>query len=178
MNDSASPAVNERAAALWRAYLAGLPPEHPHRTARITAFSFGDSPATADELAALVVSGRKQATATLAIQFAAEGAALPAVGDISIVTRADGTPVAAIETTDVRVMPFNAVDAAFAHAEGEDDRSLAWWRAAHTAYFGRMLAPLGRSFDETLLVVCERFRVICVADDVTPVGDGRAPQAS
>ena len=68
MNDSGPAAVSERAAALWRAYLAGLPPDHPHWTVRITEFSFGDSPAMADELAALVVSGRKQATATLAIQ--------------------------------------------------------------------------------------------------------------
>jgi len=164
MNDSGPAAVSERAAALWRAYLAGLPPDHPHWTVRITEFSFGDSPAMADELAALVVSGRKQATATLAIQFAVEGAAMPAVGDVSIVTRADGAPVAAIETTDVRVVPFDAVDAEFAHAEGEGDRS--------PAYFGRMLAPLGRSLDGTSLVVCERFRLICV------VGDGKAAEAS
>ena len=71
----------------------------------------------------------------------------------------------AIETTDVRVVPFDAVDAEFAHAEGEGDRSLAWWRAAHTAYFGR-------SLDGTSLVVCERFRLICV------VGDGKAAEAS
>jgi len=32
-------------------------------------------------------------------------------------------------------VPFGAVDAAFAAAEGEGDRSLAWWQAAHTAYF-------------------------------------------
>ena len=98
--------------------------------------------------------------------------AMPAVGDVSIVTRVDGAPVAAIETTDVRVVAFDAVDAEFAHAEGEGDRSLAWWRAAHTAYFGRMLAPLGRSLDGTSLVVCERFRLICV------VGDGKAAEAS
>jgi uncharacterized protein YhfF len=165
MNDSAQRVVSERAAALWRAYLAGLPLDHPHRMARITEFSFGDSPALADELAALVVSGRKQATATLAIQFAVEGAPVPAAGDVSIVTRGDGTPVAAIETTDVRVVPFDRVDAAFAHAEGEGDRSLAWWRAAHTAYFGRVLAPLGRSFDGASLVVCERFRLVYVGDD-------------
>src|SRR5437899_595487 len=46
MNDSSPAAVSERAAALWRAYLAGLPPDYPHRTARITEFSFGDSPAS------------------------------------------------------------------------------------------------------------------------------------
>src|SRR5436309_14192812 len=100
MNDSGPAAVSERAAALWRAYLAGLPPDHPHWTVRITELSFGDSPAMADELAALVASARKQATATLAIQFAVEGAAMPAVGAVSILTRADGAPAAGLAPTD------------------------------------------------------------------------------
>jgi len=152
--------LSERAAAFWRAYLAGLPPDHPHHTAHVTAFSFGDSPALADELAGLVVAGRKRATASLQIQFEADGAPLPAAGDIWIVTRADTTPVAIIETTDVRLVPFGAVDAAFAEAEGENDGSLASWRAAHMAFFGRVLARLGGRLDDASLVVCERFRVL------------------
>ena len=161
----ATPPLTERAAALWRTYVAGLPVDHPHRTVRVTAFSFGDSPALADELAALVVAGRKQATASLPIQFEADGAAFPAAGDVSIVTRGDGTPVAIIETTDVCMVPFGAVDAAFAHAEGEGDRSLTSWRAAHKAFFGRVLVRLGGRLDESSLVVCERFRLLYRAAD-------------
>jgi len=160
VRDDASPPLTERAAAFWRAYLATVPPDHPHHGARVTAFSFGDSPALADELAALVVAGRKRATASLPIQSEIEGAPLPAAGDISIVTRADGTPVAIIETTDVRLVPFGAVDADFADAEGEGDRSLAWWRAAHTAFFGRVLARFGGRLDDTSVCICERFRVL------------------
>ena len=156
----ATPPLTERAATLWRAYLAGLPPDHAHHTARVTAFAFGDSPALADELAALVVTGDKRATASLPIQFESEGQPLPVAGDVSIVTRSDGTPVAIIETTDVRIVPFGTVDAEFAYAEGEDDRSLAAWRAAHIAFLGRVLARLGGRLDETSLVVCERFRLL------------------
>src|SRR5437870_3025454 len=80
--------------------------------------------------------------------------------DVTIVTLGDGTPVAIIETTEVRLVPFGAVDAAFAAAEGEGDRSLVWWRAAHTAFFGRVLARLGGRLDATSIVVCERFRLL------------------
>jgi len=47
------------------------------------------------------------------------------------------------------------VDAAFAHDEGEGDRSLAFWRSAHRAYFTR----LGQ-FAEDMPLCCERFRVV------------------
>jgi uncharacterized protein YhfF len=172
VGDDLDTALTDAGAALWRAYLAHLPSDHPHRATRVTAFSFADSPGLADELAALVVSGRKRATASLPIQFEAEGAALPVAGDVSIVTRADGTPLAIIETTDVRLVPFGDVDAEFAAAEGEGDGSLAYWRRAHTAFFGRVLARLDGRLDDRSLVVCERFRLLC-RDDGRPIPDDR-----
>ena len=161
MEERPAGALTPAAAAFWQAYVAGLPPEHPHRHAPITAFAFGDSPALAAELAALVEAGAKRATASLPIQFEAEGAPLPKPGDVSIVTLWDGTPVAIIETTEVRLVAFAAVDAGFAAAEGEGDRSLEWWRAAHRKFFGRLLARLGAGpLDDTSVVVCERFEVV------------------
>jgi len=165
------PPLTDAAAALRRAYVAQLPAGHPHRAARVTAFSFGDSAALADELAALVITGRKRATASLPAQFESEGAALPAAGDVSIVTRGDGTPVAIIETTDVRLVPFGQVDAEFAATEGEGDGSLAYWRAAHTKFFGRVVTRLGGRLDDATLVVCERFRLLCRADGRPVEGD-------
>src|SRR5262249_18309017 len=109
-NDLDAP-LTDAAAALWRAYIAHLPADHPHPTARVTAFAFGDSAALADELAALVVAGKKRATASLPVQFESEGVAPPAAGEVSIVLRGDGTPVAIIETTDIRLVPFGEVDA-------------------------------------------------------------------
>ncbi|MFL4973017.1 MAG: ASCH domain-containing protein, partial [Microvirga sp.] len=49
--------------------------------------------------------------------------------------------------------------AAFAFDEGEGDRTLAYWRAAHECYFTR----LGQ-FAPDMLLCCERFRVVEVID--------------
>jgi uncharacterized protein YhfF len=155
-----SPALSEIVEAFWKRYLATLPVEHPHRRARPDAFAFGDSAALADELAALVQAGRKRATASLPVEFTSEGLPLPRAGDVSIVTRADGTPVAIIELTEARTVPFDTVDADFVADEGEGDGTLAWWQAAHRRYFGRVCARLGGMFAETTPVICQRFRLV------------------
>ena len=152
--------MSEPASAFWRRYLGTLPPKHPHLRARFDAFSFGDEPALADELAALVLAGRKRATASLPAEFTGAGLALPAAGDVSVVTLADGSPVTIIELVEVRHIPFESVDASFAADEGEGNGTLASWRAAHLKYFGRVSLRLGCEFDEETLVICQRFSVV------------------
>jgi uncharacterized protein YhfF len=110
-------AMTGEVAAFWQGYVNSLPAEHPHRHARPDAFAFGDSPALADELAAFVQVGRKRATASLLVEFTSGGLSLPVAGDVSIVTLAEGTPVAIIELVEVRHLPFQAVDASFAADE-------------------------------------------------------------
>jgi uncharacterized protein YhfF len=85
--------------------------------------------------------------------------------------RGDGTPVGIIETTDVRLVPFGEVDAGFAATEGEGDGSLAYWREAHTDFFGRVVARLGGRLDDASVVLCERFRLLCRADGRPIDGD-------
>lgn len=121
---------------------------------------FDDNETSANELAHLVVAGRKRATAGLLWAFDQDGKQLPCAGALSIITDWGGRPVCVIETTGIGIVPFDQVDADFAAAEGEGDGSLAHWRAAHWAYFGRECARLGRSPDLTMPVVCEHFRVI------------------
>jgi uncharacterized protein YhfF len=149
-----------QAAGFWHDYLDSLPAAHLHRNARPDVFAFGDSASLADELAALVRAGRKRATASLPIEFACLGLPLPRAGDLSIVTLADGQPVAIIELTEVFYLPFRAVDAEFAADEGEGDGSLAAWQAAHRDYFSRVSAKHGSQFDDATLVICQRFRVV------------------
>ncbi len=157
----APPPLTPAAAGMWESYLRTLPTDHPHRRATPDVVSFGDSPALADELAALVVDGRKRATASLPVEFTALGQPLPRPGDLSVVTRGDGEPVAIIVLTEVREVPFAAVDTAFAAAEGEGDGSLAWWQTAHRGYFDRIVQRLGgTAFDETTVVLCQCFRVL------------------
>lgn len=124
------------------------------------AFHFDDNQPSADELAALVLAGRKRATAGLVCSYEAEGKPLPKPGDLSVVTRYSGEPVCVIETRRVRIVPFRDVGAEFAATEGEGDGSLAYWQRAHTAYFGRECQRLGRAFAPDLEVVCEEFEVV------------------
>jgi uncharacterized protein YhfF len=145
---------------VWRAYLSPLPADHPHHGAKPDAFGFGSEPALADELAALVLSAQKRATTSLAVEFTSLNEALPKIGDVSIILRGDGLPVAIIERTQVEIMPFDSVDEVYAAIEGEGDASLAYWRAAHTEYFNGVCARLGGRFDGQTPVICQVFRVV------------------
>ena len=117
-------------------------------------FSFGDNPALADELAELVLAGKKTATC-----WAAEQGLLTDVGKRMVVLDGAGRPRAVIETVELTQHRFPDVDAAFANDEGEGDRTLASWRRAHEAYFTR----LGQ-FTPDMLLWCERFRVVEVIE--------------
>ncbi|HYN61940.1 MAG TPA: ASCH domain-containing protein, partial [Rubrivivax sp.] len=92
--------------------------------------------------------------------FEAAAKRLPRPGDLSVVTAWDGTPLCVIRSTQVQVMPFDTVPEDFAAAEGEGDGSLEYWRRAHTAYFGRECARLGRSFSPDMPVCCEHFDMV------------------
>jgi uncharacterized protein YhfF len=143
----------------WQTYLATLPPGQeppPHPEA----WSFGDHPALADQLAELVLAGVKTATCSALWAYEAEGEPLPQPGQHSIILSGAGQPLAVAETVEVQIKRFDQVDAAFAYAEGEDDRSLASWREGHRRFFTRTLPAIGREFDETMPLVCERFRVL------------------
>jgi uncharacterized protein YhfF len=124
------------------------------------AFHFGDSEEMARSLANLVLGGKKRGTAASLWSFEAEGKRVPRCGDLSVVTDFSGKPLCIIETTQVDVVPFDQVDAAFAAIEGEGDGSLAYWRECHAAYFSRECARHGRTFSPDLLVTCERFDVV------------------
>ena len=161
-----TPARPEAVAAFWAGYVAatGVGGEP------LEAFGFGDSAEMADELADLVLAGTKRATAGTVADFAvnaATGGAKPQVGDHSVVLRGDGTPVAVIRTTDVRVGPLSSVDEQFAWDEGEGERTRGWWLAAHRRFFGRTFAARGWEYDDDLEVVFERFVVVWPSDQAS-----------
>jgi uncharacterized protein YhfF len=161
------PRLSRACNAFWIEYLARLAQDHPHRAANPDAFGFGDTPELANDLAELVLGGRKRATTSLAIEFTALNDPLPKAGDVSIVLRGDLEPVAIIERTEVKTVPFGTVDAAFAAIEGEGDGSLAYWRAAHIEYFTGVCARLGGRFDDATPVLCQTFTVVWPREAVT-----------
>jgi uncharacterized protein YhfF len=131
------------------------------RTARFyEAFHFDDNEPSANDLALLVLSGVKRASAGLLWSFEAAAKPRPQVGDLSVVTDWDQRPLCVIETRRVDITAFEDVSAEFAAQEGEGDGSLQYWREAHWAYFGRECERIGRVRDPRMPVVCERFEVV------------------
>lgn len=119
--------------------------------------AFGDSPEMMDELLALVLSGTKQATASLARWFANDPQGLPKPGDLWLITDGRGAPACVTRTTRVDVMPIHQVGADFAWVEGEGDRSYAYWITEHRQFWRREAAREGFEYSDDLDVVCERF---------------------
>lgn len=145
---------------LWNRYRR-LDPEAPAATP--TAYRFCDNRDDAETCLALVLAGRKRATAASLAELRLSGDPIPRPGDFAIVTDWDGEAKAVLRTTAVEIRRFFEVDAAFARTEGEGDGSLAWWRAAHRASFTRVLAGGPQDFDENLEIACERFELVLAA---------------
>ena len=147
--------MNSRVKAFWEVFRRGRPnasiPDEPD-----SVFAFGNTPEMADTLGALVARKMKTAT-TSALEAYEPDEPLPHVGELSVVLDGSEKPLCVTETTEVRVLRFADVDAAFAFDEGEGDRSLAYWRRAHERFFSKTLPG---PFDEEMQVVCERFRLV------------------
>ena len=146
-----------------RAKLAAMGVDVP--PGRVVLDSFGDSPELSRELVALICAGRKRAGTSLLWAHEHEGEPLPEVGEVDVVVDHEGEPVAITRTVRVQVVAFDEVDEAYAALEGEGDRSLAHWRAAHWDVFGRECVRIGRVPAEDMPVVCCAFELVAVVPD-------------
>jgi len=128
------------------------------------ALSFGDNPEMADELISLVLAGKKTGTSTLAIEYDGQGQKevenMPRTGDYDVILDGTGKPAGIIRITSVTIKPFNEVTEAFAHSEGEGDRTLDFWRNEHWRIWSRLGRQQGFSMKEDLLVVCQSFELV------------------
>lgn len=123
-------------------------------TAPYDAWAFGCDP---DELVQLVLEGKKTATAGLRLWYEQDQQELPGEGSYSVVLDSKDHAVCVIRTTKVSVVPFCEVNENQAWKEGEGDRSLAYWRKVHEAFFSEELSAVGLTFDAGMDVVCEEF---------------------
>ncbi len=137
-----------------------LPLDSLVRDQRYEAEAFGDSPRMADELGALVTSGRKTATCWALWEAELEGEAITEVGQKTILLDGRGEPLCVIETTEVEVVAFEQVDKRFARDESEGDGSLRHWREEHQRFFSSTLPEIGREFSPQMPLICERFQKV------------------
>ncbi|NLY82576.1 MAG: ASCH domain-containing protein [Clostridiales bacterium] len=124
------------------------------------AYYFCDNKEEAEELANLVLEGKKRATASIYLMYEIENEPLPKVGDLNIITDFYDEPKCIIETTDVNIAEFKDVSPEFANTEGEGDSSLEYWKYAHRSFFTKELLDMDKCFTEDMLVVCEKFKVV------------------
>ena len=150
--------MNEVVRKYWQGFL-DTNPEVPADTP-YQVWHFGNTKEMALDLAGLVFAGKKIGTASLAAVNKIKPDEAPIPAGYSVVTDLDDMPLCIIQTTEIRHIPFDEVDAQFAADEGEGDQSLEYWRDIHHRYFTREAAELGLDFNERSIICCERFRLV------------------
>lgn len=127
------------------------------------AWQFGTVP---DELAKLVIDGKKTGTCSLYKLYEIEGEPVPQVGQYQIILNSRDEPVVMIRTHTIDIMPMNEVSEEFALSEGEGDGTFKFWWDGHLEFFNKLAEEFGFSFDTNDLLVCESFEVVKVNERV------------
>ncbi len=120
------------------------------------AWSIGDNPEMANELAGLVMKGIKTASCGAFTSFREEESA-PQIGSYNIILDGQGVPVCIIRIVSLRLVRFCDVTEEFAAKEGEGDLSLEYWRKEHKDFFTRQ-----GGFSADMELVAEEFELIQV----------------
>ena len=118
-------------------------------------FAFGDSPEMADELLALVLSGKKTATVSVVL----ESDQKPNVGDLSLVLDGRGNPACVIMTVHLETVKFCDLTWDMVKLEGEDE-TFEQWKAGNIRYWTRDAARRGYTFTDQTPITFERFEVV------------------
>lgn len=118
-------------------------------------FAFGDNPKMADELLALVLSGKKTATVSVVL----ENEQSPSVGDCSLVLDGCGNPACVIKTVHLETVKFCDLTWDMVKLEGEDE-TFEQWKAGNIRYWTRDAEKRGYTFTEQTPITFECFEVI------------------
>ena len=153
----------EAALAMWREYAAAAQLEHREEP---VIECFGDSPQLADELLDAVRYGDKRATSSVVNEYAYWDEKLPEAGKYWVICDGAGQPQLIVRIDSVELSSFYEVDAEFAAAEGEGDRSLEHWRTEHAKFWTRTHQAMGVEWTPEMTqkpgheIVKERFSIV------------------
>jgi uncharacterized protein YhfF len=145
---------------MWESYLISIGDNIADTNKKYISWHFCDNEEDANDLAELVKQGVKRATTSLYDLYEIEGDALPEEGDLDIITDWHGQAQCIIETKKVTIVPFKEVTEAFAHTEGEGDKTLKYWKEVHINAFSRELESFDKKFSEDMLVLCVEFEMV------------------
>ncbi|WP_367144081.1 ASCH domain-containing protein [Pantoea stewartii] len=117
-------------------------------------WSFGDSPALANELATLVLTGKKIATCS-SLQGWYDDDVRPLPGGYNIILNGEKKPLCVVRTTGLFLTRFDRVTPEMAMMEGEGDLSLEYWQREHQRYFQR-----NGGFSPEMELIFETFQLV------------------
>lgn len=152
--------MESRAQAFFDAYLATLPAQKRAQINSVNSDYFCADEENASTCAQLVKQGEKRATCSMEYWYTVQNEPYPQVGHHQVVTDWHGNPVCIIAITRVERCKYKDVDEYFAAAEGEGDKSLAWWRQAHWTFFATECDAEGIEMNEDMMLVQEYFDVV------------------
>ena len=112
-------------------------------------------------LNALILEGKKRATAGLLAEYEAEGEPIEHVGELLALVDDDLRRIATLRVTGVEPSRFADVPDSFALAEGEGDLSGDDFRASHLAFWTRQ----GETITDDTMLVLVRFELVERAAD-------------
>ena len=168
-----------RADRYWEQYLESLPPDQRRPDAHAGGCTFGITPDDAREIADLVLNGTKTATGSLIWSNEADGKPTPRPGDLWVVLAGADEPVGVIQTTEIRIIPYDEVSERYAWEGGEGERTLADWRRIYWACIVSECKRIGRDPDRKAPLAMERFRVVYAeplrGQQAPPPRSARAP---
>lgn len=150
---------NESAKQLWQNFKL----QNPNVPDTYSVWAFGDSKEMADELSALVLSGLKTATCSALHGYKLENEPIPKAGDYSVILDGNGEAMGIVQNRKVTIYSFEEVPETIAYEEGEGDRTLAYWREEHEAFFKREFAEMDWEFSLSMEIVCEQFELVYAA---------------
>lgn len=151
----------------WQSYLATLSEAEQKNAPPYVVDQFADTPEAATSVGKLVRDGVKTTTSSLVWGLEQIGEPLPKVGKLELIIDGNGEPLCIIELMEVEIKPFNAVDEQFAFEYGEGDRTLAFWLRDNWEFLARWCREIGRTPNETMPIVFQRFRVLYPKNNTT-----------
>ena len=160
---------SDSALSLWRAYLEAQGFKESD-VAKPVIECFGDSAELAEELLDAVRYGDKRATSSMANEYVYWGEQPPKAGNYWVICDGEGKAQIIVHTDSVELSSFYEVDAEFAAAEGEGDRSLENWRSEHAKFWTRTHQAMGMTWTPELTempgheVIQERFSIVWPAE--------------
>lgn len=126
----------------------------------ISVESYSDDKELSKEICELILSNEKQATSSLLYWSQNYDVDIAKVNDLEMVIDASGKFYCIVLKTAVKIVAYKDITAEHAFLEGEGDKTLEYYKEAHSHYFYNDLINEDIEFNEDMLVVCEYFKVI------------------